>query len=103
MLLQDGNWTIPDGEWVYPYNIENWIVPFLEFGILIVLLVGLVYCYRYMRIWILILTIYLFSIVIGLVSILSWSIPLTPWVQIFFLIFQSILFISTTMEVYKYK
>jgi hypothetical protein len=82
-------------------NIDAWIIPFLEFFFLMILLLIMVYLYRKMRVWLLILTVFLFSLVFGMISIMSFAIPFSPYIQIFFMLFQSIVFFQTSLEVFN--
>lgn len=82
-------------------NVDVWIIPFLEFFFLMILILIMVYLYRKMRVWLLILMVFLFSLVFGMISIMSFSIPFSPYIQIFFMLFQSIVFLQTSLEVFK--
>ena len=76
--------------------------PFLALFVLIIFITLMILAYYKFRIFLVILIIYLFSIVIGVMSIGINDIPFTPYLQIFFLVFQSIFFIITILELYKY-
>lgn len=77
--------------------------PIMTFFGLIFFFVLMVYCYLKLRIFWLILIIYLFSLIIGVLAVSESIIPFTPYLQIFFLIFQSILFIETIIGVFQDK
>ena len=51
--------------------------------------------------YLLFLIIFLFSLLIGVISLTEYIIPFTPYLQFFFLLFQSSIFIITSLEVYK--
>lgn len=63
----------------------------------------MVVLYTKVRIFLVILTVFLFSLVIGMSSLEQFDIPFSPYIQIFFLVFQSIFFLMTSIEVYYYK
>lgn len=50
------------------------------------------------RFWEIILVIYIFSLIFGMLALAEGSIPFTPLFQIFFLIFQSVIFILTASQ-----
>lgn len=49
------------------------------------------------------LIIFLFSLVIGTMSLSVIDIPFTPWFQIFFMLFQAVLFLLKALEYYQGK
>ena len=58
--------------------------------------------YTKLRRFVLITVVFLFSLVIGMMSIQETSIPFSPYIQIFFLLFQTIIFLITSLRVYQY-
>ena len=92
MLLQD---YVQTTDWIMIFR------PFLSVFILIVLMVLMIGMYKYFRIWWIILVVFLFSLIIGGLSISVGDIPFSPYFQIFFIIFQSVFFIIMTMKVFK--
>lgn len=74
--------------------------PFLNIFILIFFIGLMLICFYKIRIFIFILTIFLFSIVIGVMSIAINETPFTPYLQIFFMLFQGIIFLKFSLEVY---
>ena len=74
--------------------------PFINIFILIFFIALMLIFYYKFRIYLIILTIFLFSIVIGIQSISVNETPFTPYLQIFFILFQSIIFIKFTLEAY---
>jgi hypothetical protein len=97
MLLQD--WL--NGSLTNPLNTDIWIIPFLEFGFIIFLMLTMIYCYKKMRIWVIMVLIYGFSLIFGMMSIMSFSVPFSPYIQMFFILFQTLLFITTSIEVFR--
>ena len=53
--------------------------------------------------WLIILVIFLFSLIIGALSFSMGDIPFTPYFQMFFIIFQLIIFVITSLDVYRKK
>lgn len=53
--------------------------------------------------FLIILCVFSFSLIIGMISIRDGSIPFSPYIQMFFLLFQSILFTIGSLEVYNDK
>ena len=60
--------------------------------ILVLLMILMIYLYQKVRKFLPELVVFLFSIVIGMLSISSLGIPYTPWIQIFFILIQGIFF-----------
>jgi len=75
--------------------------PLMTFFAIIFLFALMMFCYLKMRVFVLILAIYLFSLIIGITSFSESVIPFTPFLQIFFLIFQSIIFILTAIQTFE--
>jgi len=75
--------------------------PFLVIFMLIILMIFMVIIYKYVKIWLMILVIFLFSIIIGINSMTIEGVPLNPYFSIFFILFQSVFFIKRSMEVKK--
>ena len=75
------------------------------FSILIMVLLMVLMVYFYTRhtykYFLPILTVFLFSLVIGMLSISSLGIPYTPWFQLFFILLQSVFFIINSLEFFK--
>ena len=68
------------------------VTPILMVVILFLLMGLMAILYVKLRIWYVILTIFLFSLVIGFYAIIEFAIPFSPYLQTFFLIFQSVFF-----------
>ena len=75
--------------------------PFLAIFILIILLTIMLILYLKMRLFLPILVVFLFSLIIGFNSISLEYIPFNPYVSIFFILFQSVIFIETSLQQYK--
>ena len=82
------------------FNISLEIEPIICITIIIFQLLLAIYFYKKMRIPVLIITNYLFSIIITITS-LQYSIPFNPFIQIFILFIHSVLFLETMLEVFE--
>lgn len=70
----------------------------------IIALIGLMLlCYLKIRIPLVILFIFLFSLIIGIMFLSVENVPFTPYIQLFFIFFQSIFLIITFLEAYNDK
>lgn len=74
------------------------VTPILMVVILFVLMAFMVVLYITLRKFLVILTVFLFSLVIGGVAIVEFAIPFSPYLQLFFLLFQTIFFMQTSFE-----
>ena len=70
--------------------------------ILFVLMIIMILLYLKLRIFLVILVVFLFSLIIGINSMSETNIPFTPYLQTFFLLFQSCIFIITSLKVLTY-
>lgn len=77
------------------YNTPDLV---LSISILFLLMVLMLIFYLKVRIFLIIGTIFLFSLIIGMVSISKFMLPFSPYIQLLFLTFQSVFFIITTLE-----
>jgi hypothetical protein len=68
--------------------------------IIFIALMIIVLHFEKIRIFTIVLVIFLFSIVIGILSMSIQELPFNPYLPLFFILFQSILFIKFTIEVY---
>jgi len=68
--------------------------------IIFIALMIIVLHFEKIRIFTIVLVIFLFSIVIGILSMSIKELPFNPYLPLFFILFQSILFIKFTIEVY---
>ena len=75
--------------------------PFLALFILVILLIIMITLYLKMRVFLPILVVFLFSLIIGFNSIAIENIPLNPYLSIFFILFQSVVFLETSLQQYK--
>jgi len=73
--------------------------PYLTFISLIFLLILHLYCYLKVRRFLINLVIYLFSLIIGYQAFNESTIPFTPFIQIFFLFFQTTILLIMALEV----
>lgn len=88
---------------VIEFNLESFLTPILDVGILIAFMILMIYCYAKLRIFPLILLITLISLIIGVISIeLSYN-PFTPYFQVFFILFQIVFFLKTSMDYFQLK
>lgn len=69
-------------------------------GIMVLLLILMIYFYVKVRRFLPILVIFVFSLIIGMAS-LSSLVPFFPWFNIFFILFQSIIFMLTSLDLYN--
>lgn len=77
--------------------------PIMTFFAIIFLFAIMIFCYLKIRIFVVILGIYLFSLIIGILSFNESVIPFTPYLQIFFLFFQTTIFVVVSIEVFEKK
>ncbi len=75
--------------------------PILSFIILLILMILMLVVYLKVRIFLVVLVIFLFSLVIGIGALVESNIPFTPYIQIFFLMFQLSIFITISIEAYQ--
>lgn len=82
-------------------NTTGWIIPLIEFAVLMGLLVGNMYLYKKLRIWIFILSVFMFNLIFAILSIRSYVLPFTPYIQIFSILIQTLILLLTSLEVRK--
>jgi len=92
MILQDFN-----------FNMESFLTPILDVGVLIVFIILMMILYAKLRILPIITLVMLISLIIGVVSIQLQYNPFTPWFQIFFILFQSVFFLRAAFEYKELK
>ena len=88
---------------IYEMDVVDWATvfsPMLSSMFVIVLIALMLIAYVRFRIFLVILTIFLFSLVIGMESITVNDMPFTPFIQIFFMLFQTIFFILTVFKTF---
>ena len=78
-------------------NLTSILSVFILFLIMIITII----VYFKIRIFLIILVIYSFSLIIGMSALSETSIPFSPYLQIFFLLFESVIFLMTSIEVYS--
>lgn len=88
-------------------EILDWstvLEPFIALFILIILMIIMAILYLKIRLFLPILVVFLFSLIIGFNSISYEYIPFNPYFSIFFILFQSVFFIETSLQQYnRYK
>jgi len=77
------------------------VYPIMTLFIIVFLFALMLFCYLKIRVFIVILGIYLFSLIIGILALSESIIPFTPYIQIFFLIFQTLIFIIVSIETFQ--
>lgn len=82
-------------------DLSSSITPILSLFFIIFLIGIMIFCYLKMRVFLVILTIYLFSLIIGIMFLSLENIPFTPYLQIFFILIQSVIFIVVSLELYE--
>ena len=83
------------------FNLESFLTPILDVGVLITFIILMMYVYAKFRIFPLILLIMLISLIIGVSSIQLAYNPFTPYFQVFFILFQTVFFLKTSIEYQK--
>lgn len=76
--------------------------PMITVFMLIFIMIISVIIYLKARRWVLMLTVYLLSLILG-IQALNVSLPLAPYFQIFFIMFETILFVMTSFDAGKKK
>jgi len=88
-------------------EILDWgivLEPFVALFILIILMIIMTILYLKIRLFLPILVVFLFSLIIGINSMSYDYIPFNPYFSIFFILFQSVFFIETSLQQYnRYK
>ena len=80
-----------------PIEAESTAV-FMHFAILFFLILLMIYCYKKIDDYLPIIAIYGFSLVMGIEAFAHPHSPFTPTFELFFLVFQSFLFMMTALE-----
>jgi len=96
MILQN-NETMGIIDW------NNIMAPFLVIFILIILIILMLFLYLkpFDYNYLIILTIFLFSLIIGVESMGYEYIPFNPWLSIFFILIQTIIFFISSIKVFE--
>jgi hypothetical protein len=76
---------------------DPFVVNILALSLLMALMVLNVYIYLKVRRWIVIATCFFFSIIFAIGSF-EYSIPFSPYIQIFYILISFLLFLVTTIE-----
>lgn len=69
--------------------------------IMVLLLILMIYFYLKVRKFLPILVIFLFSLIIGMATLSSFVVPFYPWFNVFFILFQSVIFMLTSLDLYN--
>ena len=85
----------------FTFDITALLTPIIGVVVLMMLMVIMVYLYTKHRIFLPILTVYLFSMIIGIMAIEITDFPFTPYFQTFFIVFQTIFLLITSVQVLK--
>lgn len=86
-------------------DVTNWesvLMPFLVIFFLIIMMGLMIYLYMKARIFPIILIVFLFSLIFGMLSISYELLPFNPFISIFFILFQTIFFLITSIDMFKY-
>ena len=94
MIDNYGNTNLYEGSIL----VQNTPYIVLSLIILFSLLIIMVVLYTKIRVFLIILTVFLFSLIFGIFCIIDNVIPFTPYFQLFFLLFQGILFLLTSLD-----
>lgn len=97
MLDQCNNTSTLTGSFVVLSSFEISISIFLIFTLLTLM----IFLYTNLREFLPILVVFLFSILFGSLAVSIVYFPFTPFIQIFFMLFQSSIFMLTTIEIFK--
>ncbi|MGB5911851.1 MAG: hypothetical protein WBH31_11710 [Promethearchaeia archaeon] len=85
---------------IYQFEMFDALQPILTFLIIIVLMAVMLIVFLKIENWMVCLVILLFSLIIGILSISMGDIPFTPYFQIFFIVFQSVIFLITSLDAF---
>lgn len=80
-----------------PAEVES-VAVFVHVAILFFLIVLILYCYQKIDDYIPVVAVYSFSLMIGVESLAHPHAPFSPMLEIFFLIFQTTIFLLVAME-----
>ena len=72
--------------------------PLINFFMLIFLIILSLYCYTKVRRYLISLVVFLFSLIIGIRSMSETEMPFTPYIQVFFIVFQVIIILLMSLE-----
>lgn len=84
------------------YNYESFLSPLVSVLIIFFCVGLMLYLYRYADYWLAILCVWLFSVIFGLASIQNFWLPFSPYIQIFFILIQTIYFFQSSLLLYRY-
>lgn len=81
--------------------ITNVGLMFAHILVLLILICLMIYLYQKMQVMVVVVAVYAFSLLIGLESLTHVHTPFSPTLEIFFLVFQSVMILSIALEVKK--
>lgn len=81
--------------------ITNVGLMFAHILILLVLIILMIYSYRNLKDILPVIVIYGFSLIIGMESLSHIHTPFSPMIEIFFLVFQSTIFLLSAMNLFQ--
>jgi len=85
----------------FDFDMDTFITPLISLLILFLLMIFMLALYLKVRIFLIILIVFLFSLVMGVSALENGNLPFTPYIQNFFLLFQTMIFLLTTFGVFK--
>ena len=85
----------------FDFDFDTFVTPLISLLVLFVLMIIMVALYVKVRVFLIILIVFLFSLVLGSMSLNQGDLPFTPYFQMFFLLFQTMIFMLTTLSVFK--
>lgn len=83
--------------------ITNIGLMFAHISILVLLLILMIYYSKRIKYYPTLITIYLFSLILGFESLTHPHTPFSPYFEIFFIIIQTVLFIQSAMDYIQLK
>lgn len=83
------------------FDITDILTPLISIIILFILMLIMIFLYTKHRIFLPILTVYLFSLVMGTMAFEINNFPFNPYFQTFFILFQTIFLLITSIQVLK--
>lgn len=79
------------------------LLPVLDFFVMLFLVMLMIFCYMKLRVFYIILLIYLFSIIIGVMALSDPYVPFTPYFQVLFILFQTMIFFADCLDTFSKK
>ena len=76
---------------------------FMSIILMGILMVLMIYFYSKLRVFLIVLTVFIFSLIFGVNALFITLFPFTPYLQLFFITFQSAIFFKTSLDLNKKK